>query len=108
MIYLLTNYIFMKKQIIRITESDLHKIVKESVKKILKEYTGDSEEFGRYDIDADKYNMPDDEYDALQQQIADDYSDEEMRKDFDEMEADQYIGQEYYDPSDGDLYRWGI
>ena len=43
----------MKKQVIRITESDLHKIIKESVKKIIKEWDrdinpDDEEEFRRY------------------------------------------------------------
>lgn len=41
----------MKKQLIRLTESDLHKIVKESVKKIIKE-------FGSFDIN-DWYNTED-------------------------------------------------
>lgn len=35
----------MKKQIIRLTESDLHRIVKESVKKVLKEGINDKLQF---------------------------------------------------------------
>ena len=32
---------------------------------------------------------------------------EEQQEYADDMEADQYIGQEYYDPTDSDLYRYG-
>ena len=39
----------MKK--IRLTESDLHRIIKESAQRILKEYIGDEEELGRYDLE---------------------------------------------------------
>ena len=52
------------KKIIRLTESDLHRIVKN----VLKEYVGDAEEYGMYDINDDLYDMPEDEYNNLQQQ----------------------------------------
>ena len=94
---------------IRLTEQDLHKIIKSAAEKIIKEYIGDTEEYGRYDIDTDEdyYNMPDDEYNDLQQQLANKYEmeDEDMKQMADEWEAEQYIGQDYFDPGDGDLYR---
>ena len=43
----------MKKQIIRLTESDLHNIIKESVKSILSENYGIEDEYNDYDDDND-------------------------------------------------------
>ena len=87
----------------------MSKIIKlrESSFKRLLEYVGDEEEMGRYDIDKELYDMPEDEYQALQQKIFDGYEDEEiaMKELMDDNYADQFIGQEYYDPSDYDLYK---
>lgn len=82
-------------------ESKIHDIVKS----VIKEYIGDSQEFGRYDLD--DYNLSDDDYQNLLQKSYDSYEDEEMEmKDWlDDYNAEQFIGQEYYDPSDNDLYR---
>jgi len=86
-------------KIVRLTEADLRNIIKSSVNKILKEYTGDEEEFGRYDLangmtDNDFYNL-----DTIN-------ADERIARDeFEEYESNQYIGEDYWDPSDNDLYR---
>ena len=86
-------------KIVRLTEADLRNIIKSSVNKILKEYTGDEEEFGRYDLangmtDNDFYNL-----DTIKE-------DERIARDeFEEYESNQYIGEDYWDPSDNDLYR---
>lgn len=71
----------------------------ESSFKKLMEYVGDEEEFGRYDIDNDKYNMSDAEYDNLQRQLGDDTEFDEFMKELAaDQEAEQFIGQDYYDP----------
>ena len=95
------------RKILRLTEGDLHKILESSVKRILKEYNGDDESLGRYDIDDKQYDMSDEEYADLQRQLGNKYAeeDEDMKEYFDDLEADQYIGQDYWDPSDNDLYR---
>lgn len=81
--------------------------LRESSFKRLFEYVGDEEEMGRYDIDKELYNMSEDEYLSLLQKFHDAYEDEdkEMRELVADQEADQFIGQEYYDPSDYDLYK---
>lgn len=87
----------------------MSKIIKlnESSLKRLFEYVGDEEEFGRYDINPDDYNMSDEEYENLQQQLAanDELYDNDIKELADEQEAEQWIGRDYYDPGDGDLYR---
>ena len=90
------------KQIIRLTEGDLHRIVRSSVKKIIREYTGDEEALGRYDIDDEKYDMPDEEYDDLQRLTADDNEkyESDMQEFIDGNEGyDEWVGRDYYDPS---------
>ena len=82
--------------------------LRESSFKRLFEYVGDEEEMGRYDIDKELYDMPDDEYQTLLQKSYDAYEDEEedmkeyMADDYD----DQFMGPEYYGGlSDYDLYK---
>ena len=98
----------MKK--IRITEGDLHKIIKKSVAKILREYNGDVEELGRYDIYPEDYNMSDEEYADLKRQqderALQDYEDEEEY--FNDYEAEQAIGQDFYDPGDESQFNRGL
>jgi len=71
----------------------------ESAFKKLMEYVGDEEEFGRYDINNNQYNMSDEEYNSLQQQLGDDTEfDDFMKELVDDQEAEQFIGQDYFDP----------
>lgn len=71
----------------------------ESAFKKLMEYVGDEEEFGRYDIDSSQYNMSDEEYNNLQQQLGDNAEfDDFMKELVDDQEAEQFIGQDYFDP----------
>lgn len=87
----------MKKKIIRLTESDLNNIIKECIKKVLKE-----------DYQFDNFGgLSDAEYDELQQNIIDKYEqdDADMQADYDASMADmQDYGDENLSPSDGDLY----
>lgn len=95
----------MKKKLIRLTESDLHKIIKESVEKVLQEGQG---------WDSFKY---------ISKAKADNYEDGEFRKHFHDLfscdDAKNYIEtgdgdrrqQGYYNPKDplmgSDIYRDG-
>ena len=81
------------------------KLTESSFKRLL-EYTGEVEELGRYDIDDDLYNMSDEEYNDLKQQQGEwnDQYEIDMKDMADDWEADQFIGRDYYDPSDNDLY----
>lgn len=89
-------------KIVRLTEADLRNIIKSSVNKILREYTGDEEEFGRYDLangltDEDFYNI-----DAMN---ADAQGEQDDREAFEEWETNQYMAEDYWDPTDTELYR---
>ena len=77
------------------------KLNESSFKKLL-EYIGDEEEFGRYDIDDEKYDMSDDEFLDLQRMTA--YDNEEYENDMqDSIDGnegyDEWVGRDYYDPS---------
>ena len=88
-------------KIIKLTESDIQKIIKSSVQKVLKE---------EYDID-DFGGLSDGEYNELQQQIIDAYEkeDEDMKDYYDSSFADAHDNDDYgYSPSDGDLYMFGM
>ena len=81
------------------------KINESSFKKLF-EYVGDEEELGRYDIDPDKYNMSDEEYENLQKQVCDKYDfEDELKSYVDDWEAEQFIGQDYYDPGPYEEYK---
>lgn len=81
--------------------------INDVVANVIREYIGDNQEFGRYDLDDDRYKLSDDEYQELMQKSYDNYEDEEqeMKDWLDDYNAEEYIGQEFYDPSDNDLYR---
>ena len=53
-----------KKQLIRLTESDLHKIVKESVKRTLKESSYIGDEYYQYEEIMERLNSSYDEYET--------------------------------------------
>jgi hypothetical protein len=78
----------MKKQLIRITESDLQNMVMETVNKLIKEGIEDHD-FGP--IDKKPIEYPDDEDDEFYQDYLQD--------------PDVYKDDYYTDLSDGDLYR---
>jgi len=79
--------------------SKVIKLNESSLKRLL-EYIGDEEEFGRYDINPDEYDMSDEEYENIQQQLAMDneFYNDAMKELSDEQEAEQWIGNDYYDP----------
>lgn len=80
----------MAKQIIRLTENDFHKIIRNSVNKVLKEYI---------EPDIDRYNA--------ENEFRDNYDwgaeDEDLYDYFND--PDQYKDEWNVDFSDGDLYR---
>ena len=81
------------------------KINESSFKKLF-EYVGGEEELGRYDIDPDKYNMSDEEYENLQKQVGDKYDfEDDLKSWYDDLEAEQFIGQDYYDPGPYEEYK---
>ena len=79
--------------------SKVIKLNESSLKRLL-EYIGDEEEFGRYDINPDEYDMSDEEYENIKQQLAMDneFYNDAMKEMSDEQEAEQWIGNDYYDP----------
>ena len=87
------------KKIIRLTEGDLHKMIRESVQSILKEFDVDDE--GNTIMSNDEYNKYGDflgnEYDK---------EDADMQEYFDDMNAEQFIGMDGNDPTDSELYHF--
>ena len=80
----------MRKKIVRLTESDLLTVIRESTKRILKEEYGWGENFSDEDLD------------SLIQQTADGYArDDANMPEFDEFDKTPMNP----DPSDSDLYR---
>ena len=87
------------KKIIRLTEGDLHKMIRESVQSILKEFDVDDE--GNTIMSNDEYNKYGDflgnEYDK---------EDADMQEYFDDMNAEQFIGMDDHDTIDSELYHF--
>ena len=87
------------KKIIRLTEGDLHKMIRESVRSILKEFDVDDE--GNTIMSNDEYNKYGDflgnEYDK---------EDADMQEYFDDMNAEQFIGMDDHGLTDSELYHF--
>lgn len=87
------------KKIIRLTEGDLHKMIRESVQSILKEFDVDDE--GNTIMSNDEYNKYGDflgnEYDK---------EDADMQEYFDDMNAEQFIDMDDNGPNDSELYHF--
>lgn len=87
------------KKIVRLTEGDLHKMIRESVQSILKEFDVDDE--GNTIMSNDEYNKYGDflgnEYDK---------EDADMQEYFDDMNAEQFIGMDDHDQTDNELYHF--
>ena len=87
------------KKIVRLTEGDLHKMIRESVQSILKEFDMDDE--GNTIMSNDEYNKYGDflgnEYDK---------EDADMQEYFDDMNAEQFIDMDDNDPNDSELYHF--
>ena len=81
------------KKIIRLTEGDLHNMIRESVQSILKEFDMDDE---------GNTIMSDDEYNKYSDFIGNEYDkeDADMQEYFDDMNAEQFIGMDDHDPTD--------
>lgn len=104
----------MKRQIIRLTESDLRNIIKNSVKRIIREAGNDDIENGVRASEEDNGDLP--YYGAIDTDDADDddylgylndeHNDEDadIRDYLDDMEADNWINQDDGNMSDDDLY----
>lgn len=104
----------MKRQIIRLTESDLKNIIKNSVKRIIREAGNDDIENGVRATEEDDDDLP--YYGAIDTDDADDddylgylndeHNDEDadIRDYLDDMEADNWINQDDGNMSDDDLY----
>ena len=74
----------MNKKLIRLTESDLHRIVKESVKKVIKEENEPSKDYTQY------YEL----FEGLYKTVFSAYQKLKATFDFRELEAMQYSGKE--------------
>ena len=87
------------KKIIRLTEGDLHKMIRESVQSILKEFDVDDE--GNTIMSNDEYNKYGDflgnEYDK---------EDADMQKYFDDMNAEQFIDMDDQEKTESELYQF--
>lgn len=113
--YLLIKFFKSMKKIIRLTESDLHKIIEGAVKRTIneiaytkkgfskiKEAKNDDIENGEYD---NSFLTPDDE--DYVSDVYDDYEDRDMRDYLDSQDADDGYDDDF-GYSDGDLYRGAI
>ena len=87
------------KKIIRLTEGDLHKMIRESVQSILKEFDVDDE---------GNTIMSNDEYNKYGDFLGNEYGNEDadMQEYFDDMNAEQFIGMDGHDPTDSKLYHF--
>lgn len=87
------------KKIIRLTEGDLHRMIRESVQSILKEFDVDDE---------GNTIMSDDEYNKYSDFLGNEYDkeDADMQEYFDDMNAEQFIGMDDHDPTDSELYHF--
>lgn len=103
------------KKIIRLTERDLHRIIENSVRRVIRETKNDDIENGAeaYDEDAidryaDDHMVSDADYDDYLGYLNDKYQDEDddMEDYFNDMEADRWIGQDQHDPTDNELYNY--
>ena len=83
------------KRIIRLTESDLRRIIRESVDRILDDYDLDPE------FEAERYRQEDD-------YIKNDGGDVFQISDITEIDPESYMNYDYDDLSDNDLYRGTI
>ena len=88
------------KKIVRLTESDLHRIINESVKRVLREYVGDEEALGRYDLSDNPY-IPEDEKDRIVTQK----STKTIFDDNSELDEPEYMGADINDPGPYSLYK---
>ena len=79
------------KKIVRLTEGDLHNMIRESVQSILKEFDMDDDEYNKYS------DFLGNEYDK---------EDADMQEYFDDMNAEQFIGMDDHDPTDSELYHF--
>ena len=87
------------KKIVRLTEGDLHKMIRESVQSILREFDMDDE---------GNTIMSDDEYNKYGDFIGNEYDkeDADMQEYFDDMNAEQFIDMDDHDPIDSELYHF--
>ena len=87
------------KKIIRLTEGDLHKMIRESVQSILREFDMDDE---------GNTIMSDDEYNKYGDFIGNEYDkeDADMQEYFDDMNAEQFIDMDDNGPNDSELYHF--
>lgn len=102
------------KKIIRLTEKDLHRIIENSVRRVIRETKNDDIENGEeaYDEDAiDAYaddHIDDDNYDDYLGFLNDKYrqEDEDMEDYINDREAEKWIGLDQHDPTDNELYNY--
>lgn len=85
------------KEIIRLTEEDLHKIIQKSVERIVRETRNDDIVNGIENDDDEDYNdrvLNDDEESKFLGNMNDKYQEEDsdMKEYFDDLNADQWIG----------------
>ena len=87
------------KKIIRLTEGDLHKMIRESVQSILREFDMDDE---------GNTIMSDYEYNKHGDFIGNKYDkeDADMQEYFDDMNAEQFNDMDDHDPTDSELYHF--
>ena len=102
------------KKLIRLTEGDLHRIIGNSVRRIVNEIGSNRKkrmnEAGNDDIENgvrgyEEYNgMTDDEYDDYANSIGNQYDDDDMQDYLSDLEADQYIDDDDHMLTDNELY----
>lgn len=78
-------------EVIRLTENQLHKLIKEASFRLIREYIGDAQEFGRYDIEdgIPPNHLDDDEYEGYQDMIAQSEEDYDAFQKYEEWQGVQ-------------------
>lgn len=93
------------KQIIRLTENDLHKIINKTIHRIIRETQNDDIENGEKAYDEymdDLANINDDE--EFQDYMNTMRQEDDMIDAYKDLDNDLWIGQDDHDPTDNELY----
>lgn len=103
------------KKIIKLTEKDLHRIIENSVRRVIRETKNDDIENGAeaYDEDAidtyaDDHMVNDADHDDYLGFLNDKYQqeDDDMEDYINDREAEKWIGLDQHDPTDNELYNY--
>lgn len=99
------------KKIIKLTEGDLLRIIKNSAIRILRETKNDDIQNGvmaseEDEDDLNAYDDDDDDFLGYLNDMREKDRDDDLRDYFDQMDDEQWIGQDDHDMTDNELYNY--